>query len=67
VAAGSLIVTEAGGSLTDFSGNPGCIYGSEFLASNGLIHRQMLDVLQDILKEAGETLSTRRDAFPAHR
>jgi myo-inositol-1(or 4)-monophosphatase len=45
VAAGSLIVTEAGGRVTDFSGNHFSIHGQEILASNGLIHDQMLRVL----------------------
>ena len=46
VAAGTLIVKEAGGKITDFQGTEFNINGSEILASNGLIHRQMLDVLQ---------------------
>lgn len=45
-AAGSLILSEAGGKLTDFSGKPFSIYDSELLASNGKIHREMIDVLQ---------------------
>jgi len=45
-AAGSLILTEAGGKLSDFSGKPYSIYDSELLASNGKIHREMIDVLQ---------------------
>lgn len=46
-AAGSLIVREAGGTLTDFSGNPFSIWGEETLASNGLIHSDMLRVVLD--------------------
>lgn len=45
VAAGTLIVLEAGGKVTDFSGNPIDIYKDEILASNGLIHDEMLKVL----------------------
>jgi len=45
VAAGALIVSEAGGWVTDFSGNKCSIYGAEILASNGLIHDQMQAVL----------------------
>ncbi len=45
-AAGSLILTEAGGRLSDFSGKPFSIYDSETLASNGKIHREMIGVLQ---------------------
>lgn len=44
-AAGSLIVREAGGKLTDFSGKEFTLWGEETLASNGLIHGEMLDVL----------------------
>jgi myo-inositol-1(or 4)-monophosphatase len=45
VAAGSLIVTEAGGRMSDFRGGRFDIFGGETVASNGKIHRQMLAVL----------------------
>lgn len=48
VAAGSLIVREAGGKVTDFKGQPYSIYSEEILASNGLIHEQMLQVIREI-------------------
>jgi len=51
-AAGSLIVKEAGGTVTNCSGQPLSIYKEEVVASNGLIHREMLDVL----KSAGQHL-----------
>ena len=51
VAAASLLVTEAGGKLTDFKGNPCSIYSDELLASNGLIHDQMLRVMDEIAKK----------------
>jgi myo-inositol-1(or 4)-monophosphatase len=41
IAAGALIVAEAGGTLSDFSGEPFSINGRETLASNGLIHEEM--------------------------
>ena len=44
-AAGSLIVSESGGAVTDFSGGPFSIYGKECLASNGLIHDDMTRIL----------------------
>lgn len=44
--AGSIIVTEAGGRVSDFSGGTFTCYGKEVLASNGAIHGEMLDVLQ---------------------
>ncbi|KPJ53688.1 histidinol phosphate phosphatase [candidate division TA06 bacterium DG_24] len=45
VAAGTLIVLEAGGRITDFSGESEEIDGREIVASNGLIHDAMLSVL----------------------
>ena len=50
VAAGSLMVTEAGGKVTDFQGGPFNIYSEEILASNGLIHEEMLQVIQEVGK-----------------
>jgi myo-inositol-1(or 4)-monophosphatase len=46
VAAGTLIVEEAGGVVTDFGGGALDIYGKETLASNGRIHEEMVRVLQ---------------------
>ncbi|MFQ6068901.1 MAG: inositol monophosphatase family protein [Candidatus Aminicenantales bacterium] len=45
VAAGSLMVKEAGGRMSDFNNNEFSIYSPQTLASNGLIHQQMVDVL----------------------
>ena len=50
VAAGSLIVEEAGGRVTDFAGKKYTIYGTETLASNGFIHNEMRRVIKNILK-----------------
>ena len=44
MAAGVLIVEEAGGRYTDFLGNPSTIYKKNLLTSNGLIHQQMVEV-----------------------
>jgi myo-inositol-1(or 4)-monophosphatase len=44
-AAGVLMVREAGGRVTDFSGLPFSIYGQQMAASNGHIHNAMLTVL----------------------
>jgi len=44
-AAGWLIVKEAGGEVTTFSGKPYSHYLKEILASNGKIHRQMSKIL----------------------
>jgi myo-inositol-1(or 4)-monophosphatase len=53
-AAGSLIVKEAGGTVTNFSGRPASIYEREIVASNGLIHAEMLDVLTKIRDSKSE-------------
>jgi myo-inositol-1(or 4)-monophosphatase len=47
MAAGSVLVQEAGGKLTDFSGQKLSIYGQELVASNGQIHHAMLAVLNE--------------------
>ena len=46
IAAGSLILKQAGGKLTDFSGNPDCLDAREVLASNGKIHDRLVALLQ---------------------
>jgi myo-inositol-1(or 4)-monophosphatase len=48
VAAASLMITEAGGEVTDFQGRPFDIYSKEILASNGLIHKEMLQTIREI-------------------
>jgi len=45
-AAGSMIVEEAGGRVTDFLGRPADIYRPEIVASNGLLHEAILEVLR---------------------
>jgi myo-inositol-1(or 4)-monophosphatase len=45
-AAGSLILEEANGRITDFRGKKFSIYGDEVLGTNGLIHRQMMNVFK---------------------
>lgn len=45
VSAGGLVVKEAGGVVTDFKGNHFSIYSEQTLATNGLIHKEMMDVL----------------------
>lgn len=47
IAAGYLILVEAGGKITDFSGGEFSVYGKQILATNGkLIHDEMIAVLQ---------------------
>jgi myo-inositol-1(or 4)-monophosphatase len=49
VAAGSLIVTEAGGKVTNFKGGNFSIDDEEIVASNGWIHEEMLRVIQEVV------------------
>jgi myo-inositol-1(or 4)-monophosphatase len=55
-AAGALIVKEAGGQLSDFSGNGFSIWGNETLATNGLIHQEMVQVAR-ATSQAASTLT----------
>ena len=48
-AAGALIVEEAGGRMSDFSGRPFDAFGEQCLATNGKMHDEMLDVLRPLL------------------
>jgi len=45
VAAGCLILAEAGGHVTRFSGKPFSVYDKDILATNGLLHDKMSEVL----------------------
>ena len=46
VAAGMLIVSEAGGKVSDYSGQPASVDRAQLVASNGKIHEAMLAVLR---------------------
>lgn len=46
-AAGYLIVEEAGGRVTDFNGNKFSVYQHRVLATNGRIHDEMLDIINN--------------------
>ncbi len=52
-AAGSLLVTEAGGRVTDLAGGPFSLHRDEIFASNGLIHESMIEVFSDVLEKNG--------------
>lgn len=54
-AAGILLVQEAGGRVTDYSGNPFKLDSREVLASNGLIHNELVDLFEAMF--AGRELS----------
>lgn len=45
IAAGILLVEEAGGTVTDFKGEPEVIFGKQIVAGNQPIHHQMLSIL----------------------
>jgi len=45
-AAGSLIVQEAGGKCTDYTGKPFSVYQYQMIASNGIIHDDLLRIIQ---------------------
>lgn len=51
MAAGVLMVQEAGGKCTDLQGFPTTVYEKPILATNGLIHEQMVEVLRRGLKK----------------
>ena len=46
VAAGSLIVREAGGTVSDFTGRPFSVQEEEIVASNDKIHDQLVEILK---------------------
>jgi len=54
-AAGILLIQEAGGRVTDFAGNKFQLNSREILASNGLIHAELMDLFADMF--AGRNLS----------
>ncbi len=54
-AAGILLVEEAGGRVTDFAGNHFRLDSREILASNGLIHAELVDLFNNMF--AGRGLS----------
>jgi len=47
VAAGALIVQEAGGAVTDVWGHPYTLTTRNFVATNGRIHEELLGRLRD--------------------
>jgi myo-inositol-1(or 4)-monophosphatase len=45
VAAGSIIILQAGGQVSDFKGGPDYLFGKTFVATNGLLQSEFLNVL----------------------
>ena len=52
VAAGILLIEEAGGKVSDFAGNPYQLGGPVILATNGLIHEEMRAMALEISRRA---------------
>jgi len=48
VAAGALLVTEAGGTVSDFEGGDTYVYGKEIIATNAHIYNDFLKAVKDI-------------------
>jgi len=46
-AAGLLLITEAGGRITNFDGGPYDLYSPNIVASNGILHSQLLSYLSE--------------------
>lgn len=46
VAAGALLITEAGGTVTDFRGGDNYLFGRTILGTNGALHPAMLEIIQ---------------------
>ena len=49
VAAGALIVKEAGGKVCDFDGSNNFIFGEEIIATNNNIHNEFTEIIKDFL------------------
>lgn len=62
VAAGSLIITEAGGKVTDLRGQPFRVFSDEILASNGFVHSEMLRVIEEIHSKQKDEAHRAEDA-----
>jgi myo-inositol-1(or 4)-monophosphatase len=50
VAAGSFLVQQAGGTVTDFKGGDDYIFGGSLVSSNGFVHEEMLEVVKKFYK-----------------
>jgi myo-inositol-1(or 4)-monophosphatase len=55
IAAGALLVSEAGGRVTSLEGGPFTSRGQHVLASNGVIHDRMLAVIQQFRNRSGQS------------
>jgi myo-inositol-1(or 4)-monophosphatase len=50
LAAGTLLVTEAGGKCTDMHGADHCLKSSHLLVDNGIIHQEILEIFGEIFR-----------------
>jgi myo-inositol-1(or 4)-monophosphatase len=50
MAAGVLLVTEAGGRVSDMKGGPAALGGANVLADNGLIHDEILELFGEVFR-----------------
>jgi myo-inositol-1(or 4)-monophosphatase len=50
IGAGILLVREAGGKFSDFSGNETGLSGDETLAANGLVYNEILEIIKRFMK-----------------
>jgi myo-inositol-1(or 4)-monophosphatase len=66
VAAGALLVTEAGGTITYFDGSPFKLESKQILASNGLIHKELMTVFADLFAGRNITPVMTPGKFAAH-
>jgi len=66
-AAGVLLVAEAGGQVTDFAGNPFRLDSREVLASNGLIHEELVGLFTNMFAGRGLSPIPTAQEFAAQR
>jgi myo-inositol-1(or 4)-monophosphatase len=65
VAAGVLLVREAGGQISDMRGQPVSLRGPHILADNGLVHEGMLGLFREVF--AGQARAPLPEASLAQR
>ena len=53
VGAGAIIVQAAGGVVTAIDGSPYDVFGQELVASNGLIHAELIDEIGAAISNVG--------------
>lgn len=51
VAAGQLIVKQAGGEISDFKGGKNYLLGKKMVATNKLIHRELVNIIKDYFND----------------